>query len=510
MTGQFNRRDFLRHTSTGTMAGLAGLPFLSNLPSVSLAETKLNGKKMAQLRPEIEPLVRLIETTPRNKLLEAVAEKIRKGTSYREILAAMFLAAVRNVEPRPAVGFKFHAVLVVNSVHLASQSSPDSDRWLPVFWNLDYIKAKQLEEERRTGWKLPPVKADRLPKPHKAKEELVRALQNWDEQAADAAAAAMVRSAGANEVFELLFHYAARDFRSIGHKAIFAANAYRSLSTIGWEHAEPIVRSLVYAMQNRRGDANPAKNDLAADRPYRRNLELVKTIRPDWRTGKTDAAVTRDMLSVLHDADPEDAAKHAVKLLNKGISASSLWDAVFLSAGELLMRQPGIIGLHGLTTTNALHYAYTTAADDRNRQMLLLQNCSFLPMFRASAKRRGRLRDAKLADLKPEKLEDGKAPVAEILADVSGNRNRAAAKVRQYLNSGGDAKALINGARRMIFYKGNDAHDYKFSSAVLEDYYHVSPPFRDTFLATSVYNLTGSGHRDNPLVDRTKAAMGKS
>ena len=113
-----------------------------------------------------------------------MAAKIRKGTSYREVLAALFLAAVRNVEPRPAVGFKFHAVLVVNSCHLASINSPESDRWLPIFWNLDYVKAKQLEEERRAGWKLPAVKADWLPKPHKARQELITALNNWDEQAA--------------------------------------------------------------------------------------------------------------------------------------------------------------------------------------------------------------------------------------------------------------------------------------------------------------------------------------
>jgi len=510
MSAQYNRREFLRSTSAGSaLAGLAGLPFLANLPPVTAGDLKLNSK-MVQLQPEIEPLVRLIETTPRDKLLETVAAKIRKGTTYREILAAMFLAAVRNVEPRPSVGYKFHAVLVVNSAHLASLSSPASDRWLPIFWTLDYIKAKQLEEERRSGWKLPAVKADRLPKPHRAKEELITALENWDEQAADAACAALVRSAGANEVFEVLFRYAARDYRSIGHKVIFASNSYRSLGVIGWQHAEPIVRSLVYAMQNRRGDPNPAKNDLPADRPYRRNLELTKTIRGDWRTAKTDAAVTRDMLTVLHDASPEDAAEHAVKLINKGISGKSIWDAVFLSAGELLMRQPGIIALHSLTTTNAVHYASETAATDENRKLLLLQNCAFLPMFRQSAKGRGKLRDTTLDQLKPvqPKAEAPAEAVEEIVADISRNRSTAAAKVRGFLQSGGDARTLIHVARRQIFRKGDDAHDYKFSSAVLEDYYHVSPPFRDAFLATSVFNLIGSGSRDNPLVERIRSALG--
>ena len=33
----------------------------------------------------------------------------------------------------------------------------------------------------------------------------------------------------------------------------------------------------------------------------------------------------------------------------------------------------------------------------------------------------------------------------------------------------------MTGARRLIFTKGTDSHDYKFSSAALEDFYHVSP-----------------------------------
>ena len=59
-----------------------------------------------------------------------------------------------------------------------------------------------------------------------------------------------------------------------------------------------------------------------------------------------------------------------------------------------------------------------------------------------------------------------------------------------------------------MFLKGRDSHDYKFSSAVLEDYLHVSPPWRDRFLAASVYNLRGSRDKDNPLVQRTRAALG--
>jgi hypothetical protein len=58
-----------------------------------------------------------------------------------------------------------------------------------------------------------------------------------------------------------------------------------------------------------------------------------------------------------------------------------------------------------------------------------------------------------------------------------------------------------------VFLKGNDAHDYKFSSAVLEDYYHVSPAWRDRLLAASMYYLPTSRAGDNKLVGRIRAAL---
>jgi len=66
---------------------------------------------------------------------------------------------------------------------------------------------------------------------------------------------------------------------------------------------------------------------------------------------------------------------------------------------------------------------------------------------------------------------------------------------------------FITAARRLIFLKGNNSHDYKFSSAVLEDYQHLSPGWRERFLAASVFNLRGSGDKDNELVKRTRAAL---
>ena len=510
MSARKNRRQFLGTAVVGGAAlGFGELGFLSKLPAVSAADAKLDSK-LVRFGSGIEPLVRLLEETPRERLLEAVAAKIHGGTSYRELLAALLLAGVRNVQPRPSVGFKFHAVLVVNSAHLASLSSPDTDRWLPIFWALDYFKAKQLEEERSSGWKMIEADEAAVPPARKARETFTHAMENWDEEAADAAVTGLARTAGANDVFELFCRYGARDYRSIGHKAIFVANSWRTLQCIGWQHAEPVLRSLTFALLNHRGEPNPAESDLSADQPWRRNMRLEKTIREDWQDGKLNAKATRELLDTLRSGSHDDAPDLAVELLNGGVSPQSIWDAVLVGSGELLMRRPGIIGLHSLTTANALHYAYQASGDDSTRRMLLLQNCAFLPMFRQSAMDRGKVSDLNIDDLQPAELQNPSpgAAIDEIFADVSGRSDRAAAKVRSFLQAGGDATQFINAARRLIFLKGRDAHDYKFSSAVLEDYYHVSRQWRDLFLALSVFNLRGPGERDNNLVLRTRSALG--
>jgi hypothetical protein len=509
MSDPATRRKFLGTAAAcGTGWGLAAWPGLIGVPPVAAAETQWDSGDV-QIRSGVEPLVQLLEQTERDALLESVAGRIRSGTSYREVLAALLLAGVRNVQPRPSVGFKFHAVLVVNSAHLASLASPDADRWLPIFWALDYFKAKQLEEQRTSGWTMSAIDESSLPSGSKARAALIAAMDRWDEQAADRAVTAMVRNCGAHELFELLCRYGARDYRSIGHKAIYVANSWRTLQCIGWHHAEPVLRSLCFALLNHEGDPNPASHDLAPDRPWRKNLERCETVRDTWQDGTVDEEATRELLAAAETGTADETAELAVDLLNRGISPQSIWDSVFIGSGELLMRQPGIIGLHSLTTSNALHYAYQTSGNAATRQMLLLQACAFLPMFRESARQRGPLREITLNDLPAVEsaAATGDQAIEQIFADVSGDRDRAAERIRSYLKSGGQATAVMDAARRLVFRKGRDAHDYKFSSAVLEDYQHVSPAWRDTFLSLGVYNLRGSGDRENGLVERTRAAL---
>lgn len=503
MSSQLSRRRFLQTaTTTGALFGLGDLSFLLHLPAVSAAEAKFD-PKIVRLHPEIEPLVRLLEETPREGLLEEMARRIQGGLTYQEVLAALLLAGVRNIQPRP-VGFKFHAVLVINSAHLASLSSPDSDRWLPIFWALDHFKDSQARDTKEGDWTMEPVDEPAIPPSHRAQQALVEAMNNWDEAAADVAVVGLARTAKPDEIFELFCRFGARDFRDIGHKAIYVANSWRTLQVVGWRHAEPVLRSLAYALLDHEGE-NPARRDASADRPWRRNQTLAGQIRSGWLKGKTSESATADFLETLRSGSAAAACDKVVDLLNHGIAPQSIWDALLTSAGELLLRRPGIVALHAVTCTNALHFAFQTSAQEDTRRLLLLQNAAFIPLFRGEPKGLKNLRLDELAPVLPE--AKGPKAIEEIFAEVSDDRLRAARKVLAYLKDNRDPKDLINSARRLIFLKGRDAHDYKFSSAVLEDYQHLSPGWRERYLAASVFNLRGSGSPDSDLVKRTRAAL---
>src|SRR5437773_115901 len=99
MSAHTTRRRFLGAAlAGGAAAGFVDSKFLSALRPVSAEEARLP-PHVVRFSPEIEPLVRLLEDTPRDKVLEEFAARIHQGTTYREVLAALLLAGVRNVQP---------------------------------------------------------------------------------------------------------------------------------------------------------------------------------------------------------------------------------------------------------------------------------------------------------------------------------------------------------------------------------------------------------------------------
>src|SRR5207248_3210411 len=137
---------------------------------------------------------------------------------------------------------------------------------------------------------------------------------------------------------------------------------------------------------------------------------------------------------------------------------------------------------------------WQTAGQDETRRLLMLQAAAFLPLFRDAMSGRGAVSDVRLESLDPAGPSGAPASVEEIFAEAGHDHLAAARKAASYLRAGDEpaAETLIHAARRLVFLKGRDPHDYKFSSAVLEDYYHVSPSRRAPYLAAATFLLKSS------------------
>jgi hypothetical protein len=126
-------------------------------------------------------------------------------------------------------------------------------------------------------------------------------------------------------------------------------------------------------------------------------------------------------------------------------------------------------------------------------------------MFRGDHRRGATIRIDQLESIPPR--DSGSRALEEIFKRIDDEPLTSARMTLGWLRQGGDSREFIDQARRLVFLKGTNSHDYKFSSAVLEDFQRISPGLRDSYLAASVFQLRGLDAPDNRLVARTRAAL---
>jgi hypothetical protein len=478
-----NRRRFVHAAGLATL-GLCGE---AGLPSAHAA---------------MASLLSLLEDSPRERLPGELAKRIREGLRYEDLLTALCSASARNVQPYPDVGFKYHAVMVLRSIHAATQNLPADDRWLPILWAADYFKSAQAQERSRSGWQLPTRQSAQSAAPT-ARHAFITALDHWDRDAADAAIVDYASFAPIDAIFALLFRYGMRDLREIGHKAIAVSNAHRLMGLLGTSEREAMLRSTVAALQNFENGPNPVSHDLPDDRPWRENTQQLRAIPQSWKQGRDDPSARTELREALYVVSPRQAGAAVVTALRHGLSPEAVWRVHFGMATELMMQRPNILSVHAQTTANALHYIYRSCGEQQTEQLALLQCAAYLAMFReltgASAT------SFELDTLPPHPLAPNAASIDALYADVSaGRRLEAASKVLGYLQGGGDPAALIATARHNVVYYAEEPHDYKFPEAVFDNYAQLPDgEWRQRFLSVNVAHFTAPARQPSEIVRET-------
>jgi hypothetical protein len=502
-----SRRRFLQSAATaGVALGLGEWSGLLPLGPATAADAEVPAD-LIRFGPELEPIVRRIEETPRARCPALMIEELQRGLPYRQFLAALFLAGLRN----RALGG--HHVALLHSANQLALDAPAAERLLPAFWALDSFKA-DLERRQPT----PVLKAltGRLPSAGNAGEELEAAMAVQDGDRAELAIVALARTQEASRMIEPLWHHGARDWVFIGHTAIWVANNWRTLQTVGWQHAEPVLRYLVREIiDNARG---VGKETYSASRE--RVKESLGGLPADWGQGDGNPGLTRDLFALLRAMKGDEACRLAIAHLRDGkAKAGAVWDAVHLAAGEMVLDTTGgrarREGLHANTVSEALHFAFRASGEPANRLFLLLQAVGWMGLFRSRIVPRfgGGILDAgeTVLDLTPAEIPDRpEAAAGRILAARSANAREAARQAFAFVQRFSDLDALRRAAARLLPLKAtDDPHDIKFPVAMFEKFAWVSPEWRPHLAAATVVSFAGSDRPDSPLMEQVRDAAGK-
>ena len=505
-----SRRDVF-HGLTSALCGSGGAIISPLLLSRADAQVTPD---VVRFRPEIEPLVALIERTPREQCAAMAVDQLRRGVSYRQLMAALFLAGIRNVNPRPP-GFAMHCVFVIHAAHLLSLEAPPDSRLLPLFYALDNFKTAQDRDLKAApgDYSMRPISGP-LPAPERAAAELTSAMEAWDQERAERAVVSLARHRSPEEVLGMLWRYGARDYRNIGHKAIYVANACRTLHAIGWQHAEPVLRSLVLGLLDfgREQQVNGYAFD---DQCYAANLKRVKEtfakLGDGWVSTAADSAATRGILSVLRESAPEEAcADVAARLVKNTANAGAVWDAVHLAAAELRMRtrSNAIVGLHAVTSANALHHAWLAAADPQLRYLLALQGAGWMAQFRKFAQDREKdLRSFPITEMEPADAEPTERAMQEAFAGIPANLDASGARVLRLAREAPARQMFLSTAMRLTIAKANEVHYYKYLAAMIEDIPLVSPEWQPHMTAAAAYYIKGSGDPEPAAMKLAREAL---
>jgi hypothetical protein len=470
--------------------------------------------------PDLEPIVRLMEETPREKCVPVFVAELKKGLPYRRFLAASLYAGIRKARSH-------HEVYKIHSVHQVSMDVRAEERLLPLFWGLNGYKQRQED----FPWEAMTELTGTPPSAEKAAGELREAIQRGEQDRAELAITALGRGQGGRPAMEQLWQHGCRNGGAGGHMAICLANCFRALETVGWQESESALRFVVqdwFGLGYAKPDAYYQPNQLRVD-------EHLKHLSADWAGQRGDKAATRELLGLIREGKAEPAAALAIQQLRRGVQAQAIWDAAHLATAELLVRHKDGWGLasrplHSNTSTNAMHYAFRTATVLATRLLVLLQAVSWATDKTGGDRAGGGLRDLSITELAAAKLAaSSEDAVAEIFAQLPERHYRWDARERKAVLAYG-TRADADEACRKVFTlakerpeavplfvqtahswlcrkASNDTHEYKFLAAILEDVGWVSPEWRPHLLAASVHYFHGDKSPDNPVIQQAREAL---
>ena len=237
MTAPHTRREFLAEVGRGMLVASVGCSLASEL---GLSRGFAAESEAALDFGALEPLVRLMQETPVDKLLPALADKLKSGTDLRRLTAAAAFANARTFGGEDYVGF--HTMMALAPALHMSAELPAQLQPLPVFKVL-YRNTNRIQEKGgRKDEVLHLVKPAAPSIGGAAGEPLREAIHRKDVAEAESTLATLVQGSPEDALNHLLS--AVEDETEV-HRVVLPYRAWDLLGLIGKEQAHTLLRQSV-------------------------------------------------------------------------------------------------------------------------------------------------------------------------------------------------------------------------------------------------------------------------
>jgi hypothetical protein len=332
MNAPNTRREFLAEVGRGMLVATVGVGMANEL---GLAPAFAAEAPDTLDFGSLEPLVRFMQETPTDKLLIALAAKIKSGTDLRRLVAAGALANARTFGGEDYIGF--HTMMALAPALHMARELPEALQPLPVFKVL-YRNTNRIQEKGgRKEEVLHAVKCAPLGQGGQGAESVRDAVHRQSVDEAERIFATIAQASPGDALNDLL--YTVQDHTEV-HRVVLPYRAWDLLDLIGREHAHTLLRQSVRYCVKAESWPHTATSDQARTLLPKLLDEHKLLERSPGNRAAEDPWV--DQLSqTIFKSTPEQAAEAAAAALAEGFSPAAVGEAISLAANQLVLRDLG-------------------------------------------------------------------------------------------------------------------------------------------------------------------------
>ncbi len=515
------RRAFLQDVGRGLL--IAGVGYSTAL-ELELSPAWGDEAPLPLTFGDREPLVRLMQETAPEKLLPILVEKLKSGTSLRELVSAAALANARTFGGEDYIGF--HTMMALVPAYEMAQELPREQQPLPILKVLYRNTNRISEQGGHASEKLHELAAAVSGTlPTLTEDALREAVRRNDLAGAERIPSEAARVSPAAALDQLL--PAVEDGLEV-HRVALPHRAWELINLVGPADAFTLLRQSVhYCVVN---DSNPKYRDRF--QPLRDLLPKVldqhHLVSKPFGTKSADDAWIEKFSQTIFNSTPDAAAEAIGAALHEGMSPSAISEAIATAANLLVLRDPGrpekyaskekpagsvhgdSVGVHACDAVNAL-CNMASVANQRNAAACLI--LAGYEVANDSSYRRAEF-DAYVPHPHPQNVEKISATTpAELLADADraireNDQAQAAAIVAKYGQLGLPERPVFNLLLQYAISEDGALHAEKYYRTVSEEFAASRPAFRWRQLVALARVTASEFGRPAPGIEQARELLG--